>query len=216
MVEQLNYFEKENSINNIIPIERYFKEMDLSDKQIEEREKLARELKDMFMLFFLLFRGNKVAENIQDIDLYTMRLNAQYKAILETFSLISYLDDDMVNAYIPLMIASTINTTYQNQDEPFTLSEERAEYLATDQTNTVCNEADYNRAIKNGATHKRWIKEPDERVRKTHKAVTNKDVPIDYLYTVGNSTMRFAKDTKYSPSLKELINCRCSIKYFKR
>lgn len=214
MIDELNKleYEKENSVN-IIPIQRYFKEMELSEKQIKEREKFATDLKDMFMIFFLLFRGNKVAGNVQDIDYYNTMLNRQYKELLETYSLMSYLDDDMVNAYIPLMLASVINTTYEKQDEPYILSEERAEFLSTDQANTVLNEADYNRAIKNGATHKRWIKEPDERVRKTHKAVTNKDVPIDYLYTVGTSTMRYAKDTKYSPSLREIINCRCSMEY---
>lgn len=215
MIDELNLLEKENSERKVIPIERYFKEMDLSDKQIKEREKFATDLKDLFMLFFLLFRGNDVAGNVQDIDYYNVMINRQYKELLETYSLISYLDNDMVNAYIPLMIASAINTTFDKQDDVYILSEERAEFLATDQTNTVCNEADYNRAIKNGATHKRWITEKDERVRKTHKALDDKVLPIKELYHVGSSLMRFPKDTKYEDGniLRQIIGCRCSIKY---
>lgn len=215
MIDELNYFEKENSISNVIPIERYFKEMDLTEEQVKEREKVATELKDLFMLFFLLFRSNQMAGNVQDIDYYTDLLNRKYKETLETFSLISYLDDDMINAYIPLMLASTINTTYEKQDTEYTLSEERAEFLATDQTNTVCNEADYNKAIKNGMEYKVWKKEYDERIRKTHKVVDTGKMPIKKLYKVGNSLMRFPKDTKYGASEREIINCRCSIKYTK-
>ena len=210
-IDELNILKKENSTKTI-PIERYFKEMDLTDEQVKDRESFATDLKELFVLFFLLFSANETAGNYQDIEYYNMWMIERYNSLLEEHNLVNSIDD-VFNDYINLMIASTINTTFDKRDTDYTLSDDRATNLATDQTNTVFNTVDYNNAIASGYTHKKWITENDSQVRDTHRDVNGVIIPIYELFEVGDSLMRFPKDTEYGADIKEICNCRCSIKY---
>lgn len=56
----------------------------------------------------------------------------------------------------------------------------------------------------------------DQRVRKTHREVDGETIPIDEVFLVGESLMRFPKDTSLGASAEEIVNCRCVVKYIER
>lgn len=99
-------------------------------------------------------------------------------------------------------------------EDEFLTSDERAYEMAIDYASTIYNYFDYIKAIDDGKTRKVWITENDEKVRETHQFIDHMDIPMDELFVVGNSYMRFPGDVLESPELKEIINCRCHLKCY--
>lgn len=60
---------------------------------------------------------------------------------------------------------------------------------------------------RSGYTHKRWITREDPRVRPEHAAVDGATIPVDDMFIVGGSPMRYPADPTAPPSL--ICNCRC-------
>jgi hypothetical protein len=87
-------------------------------------------------------------------------------------------------------------------------------YNAENEANSVKNYTDYRKAIEKGKTKKKWIDMRDKRERKTHLEVGGTVIPINEPFVVGNSLMMFPKDDSLGAADKEIINCRCSVKYF--
>ena len=54
----------------------------------------------------------------------------------------------------------------------------------------------------------------DRHVRHTHQLVEGKTIGINDVFLVGDSEMFYPKDTTFGASAREIVNCRCSIKYF--
>ena len=71
----------------------------------------------------------------------------------------------------------------------------------------------YRSAKQEGKTQKTWVTEGDEKVRLTHVLEAEKTIDIDGLFLVGDSYMRFPKDTMYEPNPSETVNCRCTCEY---
>ena len=89
-------------------------------------------------------------------------------------------------------------------------------YDSENEANTVLNYKEYIGAISGGYTQKEWRTFRDNRVRKTHKAVDGRTIPIKAYFSVGNSLMRFPKDQELASNHpEELINCRCTLKFHK-
>lgn len=162
---------RKDELNNItydtVPIEEYFKVMDLTKYQIKEREETADDLLTTLLFLFALIDINK-GEN---------------RLIYE-------------------------------EENNYWLSVSRATEIAENESNTALNYKDYQTAINAGYTKKTWLTERDSRVRKTHKVLESKTIPINDLFMVGNTFMRFPKDTLMGES-RESVNCRCAIKYSK-
>lgn len=60
---------------------------------------------------------------------------------------------------------------------------------------------------------KRWRTVGDQRVRKIHAAVSGVEKPVDDVFIVGNEFLRYPGDRSLGATSKNLINCRCSLKY---
>ena len=86
--------------------------------------------------------------------------------------------------------------------------------IAVDSSQTILNYKDYLEAKEKGKTLKTWVAYKDWKTRKTHHQVDEKTIPIDSLFIVGKTFMRFPHDWEMARNhLEELINCRCTIKY---
>lgn len=102
----------------------------------------------------------------------------------------------------------------ENSEVSYWLSEKRAFLIAGDTANNIMNYSDYLDAVEEGKQYKQWLTMKDEKVRVDHWNLDNKIIGIDDLFVVGISAMRFPKDTEYGASPDEIINCRCSVRYF--
>lgn len=87
----------------------------------------------------------------------------------------------------------------------------RATLLGIEIASTVVNYKELVDAINEGKTRKTWITEGDDRVRPTHDAVHGVEIPINELFTVGDSYMLMPGDTVNGASLNEIAGCRCHL-----
>lgn len=191
------------------PPKEYFGKMDLNEEQVEKRLQYTEKANELFdVILILLLTMNERGET-----------NFFYaKSLLESWilSLVAEFTtpDDYLMDYATDTAYNFVDTTNKHIDEPWYTSSDRALYNAENGANDVLNYTEYKEAIEAGKTEKRWITEKDNRVRKSHKAVTQKPIPILEYFRVGMAQMRFPKDYELAAAFpEELINCRCTIEY---
>lgn len=219
-VDELNYQEKE-----FIDIEQFFDEMELTDKQKEDRKDLAYDVKESVLFLFALLAmliDNPVLTYSFVLTQFKNRFREQVAKKVEI--------DDELESYISDITTSIVSTSFahleafqkateliesedENDNGNFFNSEQRAIMIAENESESVMNYDDYNKAIEEGYTRKKWVTMKDRRVRKSHKEVDEKVIPIKDLFIVGKSLMRFAHDI--DASAEEIIGCRCTTKYLK-
>lgn len=191
------------------PPEEYFGKMDLNEEQVEKRLQYTKKANELFdVILILLLTMNERGET-----------NFFYaKSLLESWMLSLVAEfttpDDYLIDYVSDAVYNFVETTNNHIDDPWYTSSDRALYNAENGANDVLNYTEYKEAIEEGKTEKRWITETDNRVRKSHKAVTKKPIPIKDYFRVGMAKMRFPKDYELADAFpEELINCRCTIEY---
>lgn len=191
------------------PFEQYFGDMELTDEEKEKRIEVAENLDDLMLFIFALISIMR-EKNAVDKDYIALQINNRYMAILQGYMGIDkYLED-----YIRQFSNTFIETTFGSIDDSWYLSADRARFISENESETTWNYDEYRRAIESGKTRKQWVDIMDKRERKTHREVGGAVIPIEDVFVVGNSLMRYPKDTLYGAEAKEIINCRCTIKYF--
>jgi hypothetical protein len=198
--DELNKLDKPYK-DRAIPYDKYFGDMDLSDEQKQERISFSEKTEDMLLFIFALLVVMR-DYNMTDYESVKQQLIAQYTVVISQFATI----DDYLTDYVESFASDFIETTGENIDIEWFLSDDRAMFDAENEANSVLNYRDYVNAIASGKTRKEWVTFHDSRVRKTHRAVDGKIIPINGTFEVGNSLMRFAKDTMYNPNASELVN----------
>lgn len=89
-------------------------------------------------------------------------------------------------------------------------SEDRAEFIAEDEANSIEGYEDFLIALMRGFTVKTWNTMQDKRVRETHVQAEGQTVPIGAFFSVGNASLMFPRDTVNGADYpEELVNCRC-------
>lgn len=191
------------------PFEQYFGDMDLTDEEKEKRIEVAEDLDDLMLFIFALIAIMR-ENNAVDKDYIVLQINNRYMEILQGYMGVDkYLED-----YIRQFSNTFIQTTFDGIDDEWYLSADRARFIGENESETTWNYDEYRQAIENGKTRKQWVDIMDKRERKTHREVGGTVIPIEDVFVVGDSLMRYPKDTLYGAEAKEIINCRCSIKYF--
>lgn len=189
--------------------DEYFEEMELTKKEKEERADFSKKFHKMMLFIFSVIAVMK-SYNYLRKRYIADRLSEEYRNILS-----QYIDiDDYLDNYINEFSDNTIDTTFRNIDDDFFLSEDRAFLISVNEANTGFNYNQFAEAVKSGKTRKQWITEKDRRVRRTHRELDDKSIPILDLFKVGKTQMRFPHDTLYGLNYEELSNCRCSVKYY--
>lgn len=195
--------------NRSEPFEQYFGDMDLTNEEKEKRIEVAKDLDDLMLFLFALIALMRESNAI-DKDYIALQINNRYMAILQGYMGVDkYLED-----YIKQFSNTFIQTTFDGIDDEWYLSADRARFIAENESETTWNYDEYRQAIESGKTRKQWVDIMDKRERETHREVGGMVIPIEDVFVVGDSLMRYPKDTLYGAEAKEIINCRCSIKYF--
>lgn len=210
MISVRNFDEVNDLVTNKrgIDFEEYFSTMELTKEEKEKRISLAKKLNEQFLVIVsLLFMAQKY--EVTNYDFIANQFIEMYKdAIDGTITVDAYME-----SYIRQISQDVINSTLDNPDDPYYVSPDRAVFMAENESNTCWNHQEFEDAIEQGKTRKQWVDKRDRRERKTHLEVGGKIKPINEPFIVGDSLMDYPKDTKYGAEAKEIVNCRCTIKY---
>lgn len=191
-----------------VPYEKYFGEMEISESQKEERIKASEQIESMMLFLFALLT---IMEDIsyQNVSFAVSQVRDRYIGILGNSNI-----DDYLNGYVQQFSEQVVQTTMEHKEDEWYFSEDRAMFIAENEANTTQNYIDYKKAIEAGKKKKKWITMRDKHVRHTHAMVDGKTLDISDIFLVGNSEMFYPKDTTFGASANEIVNCRCSVKYF--
>ena len=237
----LQVFDRINVLNGpklrSMEFDKYFGEMGLTEEQTEERISLAEDLEKDMLYFFYLMIAQSQYETELDVN---EEMNARFRETIGNHMEISdRLDDhitelvDDIERVTALHLATLIVLTDEvNRDiasqaeeqskeaedrekklesEQYWLSDDRARFIAEEESNTAFNDSDFEDAIEAGYTMKTWNTMLDRYVRKTHRPMEGKTIPIDDYFIVGNSMMLYPRDPDGDP--EEVISCRCWLTY---
>lgn len=198
-----------DEVNNILSIDDYFDEMELTEEEKEQRKKFAFEMEDALLFIFALFLTMR-DYNYFNKQFIINQLETRYSEIVS-----KYVDiDKYIEDYIKEFSVDTVNVTIKNEDTPYFTSDSRATLIAENESHFTFSRKEYLDAIKEGKKRKQWVDIRDKKERKTHREVGGTVIPIDQPFIVGNSLMMFATDHSLNAEAKELINCRCATRYF--
>lgn len=209
-----------------MPYKQYFGDMELTPKQKKEREDLALILEDYIMLFFDLIQSGANETTVRQEMTYELYKLLDEEGYFET--------DEQLDKYIAETVKNTYQSTVDNlalypndvseydieKDDTtnYWVSDDRAMFIAENESNTLFNSKDYKEAKEKGYTHKIWMAYPDNRVRPTHVDANGLKVPIGSYFEVGEAQMLYPRDvtSEFSTGAEhpeEVISCRCTIKY---
>ena len=204
-----------------LPYYEYFGDMELTKEQKRRREALAITIEDMIMIFLTL-----VDAGLPEVRVKQELVNSLYEALEDKPFFES---EEQKDKYIVDLVNETYKSTVDNlakfpRDYDYTgnskywVSEDRAQFIAENEANTIYNSAEFVEAKKQGKTHKIWITYNDDRVRPTHIEVEGAKIPIDSYFYVGMAQMLYPKDvtSEFSTGAshpEETVNCRCTISY---
>ena len=146
----------------------------------------------------------------QNVKFVVNQVKTQYADIISASAVM----DDYLTGYVQEFSEQIVETTQEHFEDEWYLSDDRAIFVAENEANTTFNYLEYKKAVKSGKTKKRWVTMRDRHVRHTHQLVDGKTIGINDVFLVGDSEMFYPKDTTFGASANEIVNCRCSIKYF--
>lgn len=212
MLRDMTYSELNALIKNrrSEPFEEYFSVMEISDENKKKRIELAEKLDDNFLfILILLFTMNQYGT----VDYNDIRLRFEQgyiDAVSEFFEPNQYIEDHARN-----FSYDVVDSTMRNEDDPYYYSEDRAVLLSENEANNTFSQQEFYEALESGKKWKKWMDIRDRKERKTHLAVGGTVKPIDEPFLVGDSLMMFARDADtFGAEAKEIVNCRCTTKYF--
>ena len=232
----LQVFDRINNINGpklrSMPYNQYFGEMRLTDEEKRERIALAERLEDVMMFLFYLIISQDVYRTMSGEEIkrtfkqrLTNVIGTQVEISPDIEAQIDEFADNTTDTtleHLPILLSlysdegdKSEEKEKKKKSEQFYLSDDRARLLAEEQSNSIYQYSDYEKALRLGYKGKMWVTMRDPFVRRTHQRVDGKIIPIRELFMVGESFMRFPRDMKYGASLKEISGCRCTIKFIK-
>lgn len=196
-----------------IPIHDYFENMQISEEEKEKRVRLANLLLADVLFLFALSKRNQDKQYLSEA--FQKRYLSSVKKVAEP--------DQKMQRYIQKVCDSIVDTTLKGgsltsskankPQDPYVVSVDRATNVAENEANAILNGDEYNIAVKNGCTKKRWKSYRDERVRADHADVDGQVVDISRPFRVGKYMMMYPKDDSLGAGLEEIVNCRCSVEY---
>lgn len=193
---------------NLISYEDYFSKMPVSKKQRKDRIKAAQEFEDIFLYYItMLDLETTYGTEQKSIDDFKI----QYTEAVKKYNS----NDVFIALYVASLAANLLETAIKHKGEEWYTSFNRAQLLAANGANSVLNQTDFDNATSLGYTRKKWLTEMDNKVRPTHMELEGKTIPINDLFVVGNSVMRYPHDYEMCQDMSEISNCRCVAVYLR-
>lgn len=193
-----------------IDYKTYFGEMDLMDEEKQDRIELAKKFENIFLMLFATISASKQTE----VETWTREIKIRYESLATQFMKAKQAPSYIVT-YSEYISKEIVNATVKNSDEEYFTSELRAKNISANEANVIGNYREQIKMLKLGYKTKMWVTMKDSHVRKTHMAVDNKKISIFDTFKVGNSEMMFPKDHSLGAATKEIVGCRCTLRYFK-
>ena len=192
------------------PFDKYFGEMEISELEKKKRILLAEKLKDNFFpILYFLFTYRKYGLNIDWKDI-RFRFEMGYKNALREVIIV----DPYMDTYIKTFSYDVVDSTKRHKNDFYYYSIDRATLISENESNNSLSYVEFLDAVNSGKTMKKWIDIRDKKERESHRKVGGTVKPINDPFLVENSIMNYPRDFSFSPSASQVINCRCSIKYF--
>ena len=213
-----------------LPFREYFGEMPLTQKQEDERIKLARDI-EAAMLYFMdavvLYKNDGVGTEAALLSLLIAELMEAFdesdipdkeepdETAPDIIAALLYHEPGGFSANYAVTLARELYiSTMANLDDDYFLSEDRARLVGEEESNTIYNYIDFIQAVAAGKTRKTWVTQRDAKVRTTHRTVDGVTIPINEMFTVGEAQMLYPRDVvNAGNSPDEIINCRCFAVY---
>lgn len=189
---------------NVLSAEQYFGEMELSEKQKQERLEMYDLLMDELDFIFLLLVDYGYFDKNR---LVTEVFGAWIEAISNKYDV----EQDFVD-YAKAFARQFVDDTLKNIDNPTIFSENRKILIAENESNSVVNQEEFNRAIDAGKTEKTWHTLMDGKERDSHRKMNKVSVPINDYFIFKDCEMLFPHDY-VNGTQKQLANCRCWLTY---
>lgn len=189
--------------------DEYFSGMGLTEKQKQNRVKLSHEFEKEFfpvLVYLVSLRPFMLLDEPTAREWFLTAYITAYQTMLKP--------DDYMDEYADKFATEVARSTVDHIDDPYFFSLDRAKYLSENEANTAWNHDDHEKALLAGKKYKRWIDMKDNRVRPTHRAVGSTVKLIQEPFVVGSSLMQYPKDDSLGADAEEIVNCRCTIKYF--
>lgn len=203
-------FDEVNSLlpkRRSIPFDLYFGEMGIPAEDRRRRIRLANrfyeELLAVFLLMFDMAQSGAINYEVIREETFEAYMRAMEGTIPESDLI------DRAETYAE----DFVRTTQEHEGEPYYFSEDRLTFNSANEAEAMQNAVDYFDAFESDKKFKTWHTMEDEAVRETHADLDGATLPIDSLFYVGDSVMRYPKDLEYNPSAHETVNCRCWITY---
>lgn len=187
----------------------YFGEMNLSEEEKDKRKVFSEELEKNILFFFFLYQIAK-AMDYEDEEFIKRQLKEKYQELVKRQIEI----DEKLKNHILDFTNEIYETTKNHENDEWYFSSDRAVLTSENESNCIFNYDEYRSAVLSGRKNKTWITMNDKRVRHTHRILDYKTIPINGVFLVGDSEMLFPKDESLGANMKEIANCRCTIKYF--
>lgn len=211
MFNSMSYKELNQLIKNrrSEPFEEYFSVMDISYDDKKKRISLAEKMEDNFLFILVLLFTMKQYGSVNYEDIRFRFEQGYINAVSEFFKPNQYVEDHARN-----FSYDVVDSTMRHEDDPYYYSEDRSVLLSENESNNTFSQKEFYDALESGKKWKKWVDIRDKRERKTHRLVGGTVKPIEEPFLVGDSIMNFPRDYSFGANANEIVNCRCSIKYF--
>lgn len=190
-------------------IEEYFAPMRINEEEREQRKQASRDFRDYLLTLFLLIgiQSEYIAVNWTVIE-EEMRIEFERAALRYANN------SQMLRDYIADKASEFVRITKENIDKgEYWVSDERATMEAVNEANEVFGIGAYQDAVESGMKWKEWITQRDPLVRKSHREVDGKKIPINDYFVLEKGLMLYPSDYLNCPA--ETYGCRCICKYTK-
>lgn len=136
----------QSSETRSVPFEQYFGEMELTEEEKEKRIKMAYQFNDMLLFVFALISA-QITFNQVDYTIIRQRLESGYMDVLARQGMVS---DAYIKQYAADFVDDFINTTFENKDDSYYLSQDRAMFISENESQTMNEYNEFVEAIKHG------------------------------------------------------------------
>lgn len=211
------------------PYSQYFNKMSLTEEEKNMRIAFSENMEEA-ILYILALAAIMIENDEVDKEYLTAQLYERYIDVASEYLPVDFYVKQYVNEISKQIVAATFlygasssiigeNIKSEGSKDSkvnpndYYLSNDRAMFISECEANSILNYKEYLDALKSDKKTKTWTDVGDKRERKTHLEVGGTTIPIKELFVVGNSLMLFPKDTSQSPSINEIVNCRCSARY---
>lgn len=194
-----------------VDFQKYFAPMQITEEQKEKRTETAHDLFFDFLMLFAL-----IQQSIEDGDLDYLFILQQFQDMYaDTVSKYAR-TDDYTREYVDSFTRETMDTTWSHLDlsdeNSYWLSNERASILALNESNTINNYEEFQKAIDDGMNVKIWKTQKDNRVRDSHRELEGQKIGINEYFHVGSSELLFPRDYVHCSNIRDIAGCRCYAK----